>query len=79
MGMALFFKPGAAEAEAIRESTHTGRTASAHRNLSKGWNATPAAPSLLRKAIARAKLSATHGNQLSTFSGNVPSVPGFPE
>jgi REP element-mobilizing transposase RayT len=38
----------------------------------------PAAPSLLRKAVARAKLPATHGNQLSIFSGNVPSVPGFP-
>jgi hypothetical protein len=50
---------------------------SAHRNLSKGWNATPAAPSLLRKAVACAKLPATHGNQLSISSGNVPSVPGF--
>jgi hypothetical protein len=50
---------------------------SAHRNLSKGWNATPAAPSTLRKAVARAKPPATHGNQLSIFSGNIPSVPGF--
>jgi hypothetical protein len=51
---------------------------SAHRNLSKGWNATPAAPSLLGKAVGRAELPATHGNQPSILSGNVPSVPGFP-
>jgi hypothetical protein len=50
---------------------------SAHRNLSRGWNATPAASSLLRKAVARAKLPATHGSQLSIFRGNVPFVPGF--
>ncbi len=50
---------------------------SAHRNLSRGWNATPAVPSSLRKAVGRAKLPATHGSQFSIFSGNVPSVPGF--
>jgi hypothetical protein len=50
---------------------------SAQRNSSKGWNAALAAPWLLRKAGARAKLPATHGNELSNFSGKVPSVPGF--
>ncbi len=50
---------------------------STYRNSSKGWNATPAAPSSLRKAVARTKLPPTHSNQLSIFSGNVPSVPGF--
>jgi hypothetical protein len=38
-------------------------------------------PSSLRKAVQkgsrRAKLPATHGNQLSIFRGNVPSIPGF--
>jgi REP element-mobilizing transposase RayT len=71
---------GTSPAEAIRGvPIPDGR--SAHRNLSKGWRATPAAPSLLRKAVQkggrRAKLPASHGNQLSIFSGNVPFVPGF--
>jgi hypothetical protein len=63
-------------AEALRDSTHTGRPLGT-RILSKGWNATPAVPSSFRKAVARAKLPATHGNQLSIFSGKSPLSPVF--
>ncbi len=34
-------------------------------------------PSSFRRAVTRAKLPATHGNQLAVFRGSVQPVPGF--
>jgi hypothetical protein len=72
-----YLAAGTSPAEAIREAPiPDGR--SAHRNLSKGWNATAAAPLLLRKAVARAKLPPTHGNQLSILGETSRLSPVFP-